>query len=274
MFTEIAENIRAHYKNEYEHVPKKENLIEWVDQVLDVLLPIQQPNSNETIQQLKQSRADFKNLLMNSQMNKEEADEMADRFYSKLSEIHLNLLLDAEELLNNDPAAECMGEVVHTYPGFYAICIYRIAHCIHTELKIQYIPRMLTEYAHSKTGIDIHPGAEIGVPFLIDHGTGVVIGETCQIGKHVNIYQGVTLGAMQVEKNMKNKKRHPTIEDGVVIYANATILGGDTVIGNHSVIGGNVFLTTSVEPHSLVFSKIETQVKKIKSTKQAINFVI
>lgn len=274
MFKEIATNIQSHYKNEYEHVPKKENLISWVEEVLDTLFPLHQPNDEETIQKLEENQINLLALLMHAKVEKVKAEELTQLFYSKLKVIHQNLMLDAEELLNNDPAAECMGEILHTYPGFYAIAIYRIAHCIHKDLKIDYVPRMLTEYAHSKTGIDIHPGAEIGVPVLIDHGTGVVIGETCTIGKHVNIYQGVTLGALQVEKHMQDTKRHPTIEDGVVIYANATILGGDTIVGNNSVIGGNVFLTKSIDPYSFVYSKSEISVKKINTNKEVINFVI
>ena len=274
MFKEIAVNIRSNYKDEYEHVPKRENLSSWVDELLKILFPLKEPSESEIIQDLKESRDDFRKLLIEAEIEDNQAKELTDLFYSYLSKLHHDLSLDAEELYNNDPAADCMEEVIHTYPGFYAICIYRVAHLIHTVLKIKYVPRMLTEYAHSKTGIDIHPGAEIGVPVLIDHGTGVVIGETCKIGKHVNIYQGVTLGALQVEKNMQDTKRHPTIEDDVVIYANATILGGATVVGNHSVIGGNVFLTKSVEPYSLVYSKSETQVKKINTDIQPINFVI
>ena len=137
------------------------------------------------------------------------------------------------------------------YPGFTAIAIYRIANAI-SRLDIPMIPRILTEHSHSKTGIDIHPKATIGVPFIIDHGTGIVIGETAIIGKNVSIYQGVTLGAMQVEKSMEEKKRHPTVEDNVVIYANATVLGGSTIIGNHSIVGGNTFVTKSVDPYSIV----------------------
>ena len=145
------------------------------------------------------------------------------------------------------PAAKSREEVIRTYPGFYAVAAYRIAHQLHL-LGIQGIPRIITEHAHSKTGIDIHPGAKIGNHFCIDHGTGVVIGETSVIGNHVKIYQGVTLGALSVNKEDATKKRHPTLEDNVVVYAGATILGGGTVIGRGSVIGGNVWLTESVPP--------------------------
>jgi serine O-acetyltransferase len=142
--------------------------------------------------------------------------------------------------------------VIRTYPGFYAIAAYRVAHALHLQ-NIGGIPRVITEHAHSRTGIDIHPGAKIGDHFCIDHGSGVVIGETCVIGNHVKIYQGVTLGALSVEKSDATKKRHPTIDDGVVIYAGATILGGETVVGHDSVIGGNVWLTRSVPPYSKIY---------------------
>ena len=146
---------------------------------------------------------------------------------------------------------------------FFANAIASLTNCL--------LPRILTEYAHSKTGIDIHPNATIGVPFIIDHGTGIVIGETTTIGKHVSIYQGVTLGALQVEKSMQEKKRHPTVEDHVIIYANATILGGSTIIGNHSIIGGNTFITKSVNPYSFVMQSNKNTVLNQQEIKE-INF--
>jgi serine O-acetyltransferase len=142
--------------------------------------------------------------------------------------------------------------VVRTYPGFFAISLYRLAHSLYLD-DVPLIPRILTEYAHSKTGIDIHPAAEIGEYFYIDHGTGIVIGESCKIGAHVKLYQGVTLGALSVDKSMANTKRHPTVEDNVVIYSGATILGGETIIGQNSIIGGNVWLTKSLPPDSSVY---------------------
>ena len=147
-----------------------------------------------------------------------------------------------------------------SYPGFFAIAVYRFAHELYKN-NIPLIPRIWTEFAHSKTGIDINPGAQIGEHFFIDHGTGIVIGETTVIGNHVKIYQGVTLGAHSVAKNLQNVKRHPTIEDGVVIYANATILGGETIIGKNALIGGNVWITESVAPNSVVFHKGQVTVK-------------
>jgi serine O-acetyltransferase len=163
---------------------------------------------------------------------------------------------DVEAIYEGDPAARSREEVVLCYPGFYAIAIFRLAHAFY-ELKVPLLPRILTEYAHAKTGIDIHPGATIGDYFCIDHGTGIVVGETAVIGRHVKLYQGVTIGAKSFEKDengnpVKGGKRHPDIGDHVVIYANATILGGDTIIGSHSVIGGNVWLMESVPPHTVI----------------------
>jgi serine O-acetyltransferase len=191
-------------------------------------------------------------------------EDLIDNFYSELERVHQTLLLDAKSIEAGDPAAKSTEEVIRTYPGFYAISIYRIAHLLF-QLNVPFIPRMFTELAHSKTGIDIHPGASIGLNFFIDHGTGIVIGETTIIGNDVKIYQGVTLGALSVTKDLAETKRHPTIEDNVVIYAGATILGGKTVIGSNSIIGGNVWLTDSIEPNSLVYHKAEVVIKKAKN---------
>lgn len=162
-----------------------------------------------------------------------------------IPEIRRLARLDAIAAYNGDPAAKSGDEVIVSYPGLEAIIVYRIAHFLY-ECGVPVIPRIMSEHVHGKTGIDIHPGAKIGESFFIDHGTGVVIGETSVIGKNVKIYQGVTLGALSVKKSLKNTKRHPTIEDDVTIYANATILGGNTVIGKGSVIGGNSWITESV----------------------------
>lgn len=178
----------------------------------------------------------------------------AEVFFEKLPKLAEILDLDALAALAGDPAAYSREEVIVTYPGFYAVCIYRLAHAL-WELQIPLLPRLITEYAHEKTGIDINPGAKIGESFFLDHGTGVVIGETAVIGKNVKIYQGVTLGALSVKKKLQSKKRHPTIEDDVVIYANSTILGGDTVIGKGSIIGGNTWIIESVAPGSVITLK-------------------
>ena len=178
------------------------------------------------------------------------AEEICAAFAERLPEVKRLLLLDVEALYEGDPAAVSREEVMISYPGFRAITIFRIAHELYL-LKAPLIPRIMTEYAHERTGIDIHPGATVGEYFFIDHGTGIVVGETTTIGDHVKLYQGVTLGAKSFELDengnpVKNIKRHPDIGNHVVIYANATILGGDTVIGDHCVIGGNTWLTRSV----------------------------
>ena len=175
-------------------------------------------------------------------------------FFEALPSIYNELILDAKAMYDGDPAAESVEEVMRTYPGFYAIGAHRIAHQLYTQ-DIKVIPRAITEIAHTKTGIDIHPGATIGSRFCIDHGTGVVIGATSKIGNNVKIYQGVTLGALSVNKEDAQVKRHPTLEDDVVVYAGATILGGETIIGKGSVIGGNVWLTRSLPENSTVYYK-------------------
>jgi len=178
-------------------------------------------------------------------------DDVVRRFFRRLPEIRAELLLDAQAICDGDPAASSVDEVIVAYPGFFATAVYRLAHQLQ-GCEVPLVPRVLTEVAHRDTGIDIHPGAQIGASFAIDHGTGIVIGETAVLGDRVKLYQGVTLGALSVEKRMAHSKRHPTVGDDVVIYANATILGGDTVIGKGSRIGGNVWLTRSVPAHSVV----------------------
>jgi len=179
-------------------------------------------------------------------------------FMGRLPELRNILATDVRAAMEGDPAAGSYDEVIFSYPGLLAVTVYRVAHEL-LRLKIPLIPRIMTEYAHSHTGIDIHPGARIGESFFIDHGTGVVIGETTEIGDRVRLYQGVTLGALSLPKNavesLRDQKRHPTIEDDVIIYSGATILGGDTVIGARSVIGGNVWITESVPPDTKVFLK-------------------
>jgi serine O-acetyltransferase len=177
-------------------------------------------------------------------------------FLEQLPDLRKVLALDVEAAYAGDPACKSLDEVIFCYPGLEAITVYRLAHLLH-QLGVPLIPRMMTEWAHSKTGIDIHPGANIGKYFFIDHGTGVVIGETTDIGQWVKLYQGVTLGALSfatdTEGNLvRGTKRHPTIEDHVVIYANATVLGGRTVVGHDAVIGSSVWITSSVAPHTTV----------------------
>jgi serine O-acetyltransferase len=185
-----------------------------------------------------------------------EAQHVAVRLLEKIPDLRNVLAEDVQAAFDGDPAAKNLDEILFCYPGLSAVTVFRIAHELH-RLNVPLIPRMMTEYAHGKTGIDIHPGATIGRRFFIDHGTGVVIGETTQIGDGVKIYQGVTLGALSFPRDengavLRNVKRHPTIEDEVVIYANATILGGKTVIGHHAVIGSSAWVTRSVEPYTTV----------------------
>jgi serine O-acetyltransferase len=186
------------------------------------------------------------------------AELIVDDFFDELPRIRSLLALDMEAAFRGDPAAKSAEEVIVSYPGFYAITVHRLAHFF-WERQIPLIPRMMSEVVHGRTGIDIHPGATIGESFFIDHGTGVVIGETTVIGKNVKLYQGVTLGALSVRKEEADKKRHPTIEDDVTIYAGATILGGKSVIGHGSTIGGNVWITGSVPPNTLVYNKTGEQ---------------
>jgi len=179
-------------------------------------------------------------------------------FLREIPGLQAMLAKDISAAYEGDPAAKYHDEIIFSYPGLFTVTVYRIAHKLHV-LGVPLIPRMMSEYAHGQTGIDIHPGVKIGESFFIDHGTGVVIGETTVIGDRVRVYQGVTLGALSLGKEeceaLRNRKRHPTIEDDVIIYANATILGGSTVIGARSVIGGNVWLTESVPPDTTVFLK-------------------
>src|SRR5438477_1893493 len=195
------------------------------------------------------------------------ADELLAKFLTELPSVRRILWTDVDAAYEGDPAAKSYEEIILAYPALEAIAIYRMAHLLYE--KVPLIPRIMTEWAHSRTGIDIHPGAEIGSHFFIDHGTGVVVGETAKIGSHVKLYQGVSfiarsLGAGQA---LRGKKRHPTIEDGVCIYAGTTIMGGDTVIGANSTIGANVFLTKSVPPHSLVYYE-EKEVRVVPKRKR------
>jgi serine O-acetyltransferase len=185
----------------------------------------------------------------------EQGHKIALSFLESIPSIRKILATDVRAIYDGDPAAKSYDEIIFSYPGVFAITVYRVAHKLF-EFKVPLLPRIMSEHAHSLTGIDIHPGAEIGESFAIDHGTGLVIGETTEIGNNVRLYQGVTLGALSLPKDageqLRGKKRHPTIEDDVIIYSGATILGGDTVIGARSVIGGNVWITESVPPDTKV----------------------
>ncbi|MBR5442693.1 MAG: serine acetyltransferase [Clostridia bacterium] len=231
------------FPNYFKHSEGSENVLSQTELLLNIY--------NRLVEQIK-GACEFNMTAMTCS-----AEKICDEFISQLPMVKTLLLKDIEAIYEGDPAAKCHEEVLICYPGFYAISIYRIAHVLYT-LKVPLIPRIMTEFAHEKTGVDIHAGATIGEYFCIDHGTGIVIGETTTIGDRVKIYQGVTLGAKSFELDengnpVKDIKRHPDIGNNVVIYANATILGGNTKIGDNCVIGGNTWLTRSVESGSVVY---------------------
>lgn len=243
--------------------PSPDAVINWFNELLGTLFPDfskQQFNSQREFElHFEKLKVQLDQILSRNPLKSErepEPGDMAEGFFNNLPLTFQKLEQDVTALFEGDPAAKSRTEVIRTYPGFLAIAAHRVAHELH-EASVSLIPRIISEYAHSKTGIDIHPAAIIGNFFCIDHGTGVVIGETTVIGDHVKVYQGVTLGALSVDKKDAKTKRHPTIGDNVVIYAQATILGGNTHVGHDSVIGGNVWLTRSVP----AFSKVYYQAK-------------
>ncbi|NGM62288.1 serine acetyltransferase [Sphingobacterium sp. SGG-5] len=242
---------------EVQDMPSNKDIAKWAQNVLHLLFPEQNSKGFQSVEEIKLAFEQAENelfelLLKTKACSHCDNKEIARRFFEDLPAVYEVMQTDAEAIMNGDPAAQSIREVIRTYPGFTAICIYRMAHEL-WKAGVPLIPRILTEYVHSKTGIDIHPGAQIGKYLYIDHGTGLVIGETCIIGDHVKLYQGVTLGALSVDKIFAGKQRHPIIEDHVIIYAGATILGGETQVGHHSVIGGNVWLTASVPPYTTVY---------------------
>lgn len=250
--------------------PSPETVSNWFIEVLAILFPdfskhhfTSQREFELHIERLKLQLDQI--LSRNPIKSEQEPSDIAQFFFDRLPEVYKSLEEDVTALFEGDPAAKSRTEVIRTYPGFFAIAAHRVAHLLH-EYQVNLIPRIISEYAHSKTGIDIHPGANIGHSFCIDHGTGVVIGETTIIGDHVKVYQGVTLGALSVDKLDAETKRHPTIGDNVVIYAGATILGGETHIGHDSVIGGNVWLTKSVPSYSKIYYKAEMSSNGEKET--------
>ena len=242
-------------------LPAPKQIHEFIDGIIQFLFP-QRDCKDMTISHLNDEWERLQHLFVGllSSLKQEFPEELTQRFFSAIPSIHEQLLEEAAHFVECDPAAESVEEVILCYPGYYAIAIYRLANELY-RMKIPVLSRVMSEYAHSKTGIDIHPGAAIGKYFYIDHGTGIVIGETTEIGDNVKIYQGVTLGAIYVKKSMQNTKRHPTIEDNVIIYSGSAILGGNTVIGHNTVIGGNVWLTESVAPNSIVYHKAEVIIK-------------
>lgn len=250
-------------------------IICFVDKLYDALfINISKTNYADQLNtQIQSLKLELHDILYDLYKNNAIAASHTDTFFLALPALTATLYKDAQQAFQSDPAATSLSEVLNAYPGFYAIALFRFAHQLENQ-HIVLIPRMITEYAHNQTGIDIHPRAKIGSNFVIDHGTGIVIGETACIGNFVTIYQGVTLGAIFVEKSLAEKKRHPTIEDHVVIYANATILGGNTTIGHHTVIGGNVWLTKSVDPYAIVYQDAKVVIRNQSPLPEPINFII
>lgn len=258
-------------------IPSMTKTYLFVNDVIDFLFPIRTDTKISLLQleaKWEDLQKQFKELLVPLKPNLAKSpNEICQEFFERIPTIHDKMQKDSDAFMKFDPAAKCPEEVILCYPGYYAITIYRLAHVLY-KMDIPVLPRMIAEYAHAKTGIDIHPGATIGNHFFIDHGTGIVIGETAIIGNNVKVYQGVTLGALYVGKELSNKKRHPTIEDNVIIYAGSTILGGETVIGHDTVVGGNAWITESVLPYSVVYHKPSIVVRNSKKFVEPINFVI
>ena len=261
------------YKKQLEaqDMPSNTRICIWARDLFRALFPERNPQELSSVNDVKQIFVDSESELLDILQKSKRCDNCRNdlvvrQFFNGLPDLYEIMLTDAEAILEGDPAAQDLREVIRTYPGFLATSIYRMAHELWL-LDVPLIPRILTEWAHERTGIDIHPGATIGKYLHIDHGTGLVIGETCRIGEHVKLYQGVTLGALSVEKNLAGKQRHPIIEDYVVIYAGATILGGETTVGHHSIIGGNVWLTSTVEPYTTVYHQSNS---KFIDTKPAL----
>lgn len=284
----MAEELNKNYSDQKlfdlslgERLPQKDEIIDFVDELRKVTFPGFFGRENmayankkyfaghklsllydKLFRQIKVALS-YKNGAKSYQEITEDAQEKALGFIRRIPEVQALLCKDVEAEYNGDPAANSREEIIFSYPGLFAIFVYRYAHVLY-QMKVPFIPRIMTEYAHGETGIDINPGANIGEYFFIDHGTGIVIGETTDIGNNVKIYQGVTLGALSTRKGqqLSGIKRHPTIEDNVVIYANTTILGGETIIGANSVVAGNTFVTKSIPANTKVASTMpELEIK-------------
>lgn len=273
---EFIKNLFNQNSKNFNFFPDKELAEDFIDKLFAFLfLPktVRHKQASDLEKEFESLKSHFSSLVYDVIPDGVKTQEIADHFFAAIPDLYDGLISDANTILKFDPAAISVEEVLVAYPGFYATAIYRLSHLL-WNLNVKILPRIFTEYAHGKTGIDIHPGATIGKSFFIDHGTGIVIGETTIIGDNVKIYQGVTLGALNVSKDKASTKRHPTIEDNVIIYSGATILGGDTIVGHDSVIGGNVWLTYSVLPNSIVYHKSEVAVKDKYPDTEVLNFVI
>lgn len=278
---------------DYEPIPSRDAVVKIIDKFMEIIFPgyfspekLDPVNLGFTIGQsvtqlfsmlAEQVNSSLRHDCLRDQLTCQECTEkgfeISLKVLDRVPAIRRVLAADVRAAYDGDPAAKGYDEVIFSYPGIYAITVYRVAHLL-CELGVPMLPRIMTEYAHSKTGIDIHPGAHIGECFVIDHGTGVVIGETTEIGNNVRIYQGVTIGALSLSRDecnlLRGRKRHPTIEDDVIIYSGATILGGDTVIGARAVIGGNVWLTGSVPPDTQVLMENPRLVYKTNGVAKSI----
>lgn len=275
-YQRFIEELVTRNQSDFAGFPSKQLAAEFADRLFQLLFGYTKKRLNSSLEVENEYRllqSHLQTLLQEVIHDSVVIEKATDEFFEAVPHIYQILMEDAHAILRTDPAAKSIEEVLMAYPGFYATAIYRVAHQL-LKSKVPVIPRLLTEHAHSQTGIDIHPGATIGRAFAIDHGTGVVIGETSVIGNHVKIYQGVTLGALSVDKAKAHIKRHPTVEDNVIIYSGSTILGGDTVIGRDSIIGGNVFLTYSIPSSSVVYHKSEIKVKDNNPFPEPLNFVI
>ncbi len=272
-FAELLAGDRAAHGRIY---PLKRDVAAFTDALLGILFPQLSDDALATPDDLAARlvlvRRDLRRLV-EPLTDAAAADGVIVAFADALPRVHAALLEDGEAILSGDPAAESLDEVVAAYPGFLAIAIHRLAHELYA-LQVPILPRLLAEVAHTRTGIDIHPGATIGRGFCIDHGTGIVVGETAVIGDRVKLYQGVTLGALSVVKELAGHKRHPTLGDRVVIYANATVLGGDTVVGDDTIVGGNVFVTSSVPSGSVLYQTSRSRVRRADDGFDDIDFII
>jgi len=276
-YKKFAKHLSSMNRGHCMEAPSMVKTHEFVNNIIHLLFPIKldcKLDEDEIEMDLERSAVELKELLFSLKNSINDSPEnITQTFMDRLPSLYDTMIDDAVSIARFDPASSCVEEIILAYPGFYCIAVYRMAHELF-KLNVPLLPRVMMEYVHGQTGIDIHPGAKIDSPFFIDHGTGIVIGETAEIGKNVKIYQGVTLGALTVEKDLARTKRHPTIEDNVVIYAGSTILGGKTVIGHDSILGGNTWITESVVPHSVVYRQHRVVVKDSKNFTAPLDYVI
>lgn len=273
MSTEFLQQLFETNNQSNNNLPDKQSAHEFIDGLFEFLF-IPTTGINKKQSDIEKGWLSLKShlatLVYDVVNDSTKSQEISDEFFEELPSVYNILQTDAKAFIDNDPAALGIEEVYQAYPGFFAITVYRISNLLWKK-SIKILARLFTEYAHGTTGIDIHPGATIGESFFIDHGTGVVIGETAVIGKNVKLYQSSTIGALNSAKNKKQERRHPVIEDNVIIYSGATILGGETIIGHDSVIGGNAWITFSVPPSSLVYHKSEVIAKDKFSHKDSVD---